>query len=87
MFKVLGLLGGERASSSYWPVDFTARGAMNLLGGASLGQEQLVMLKNPSGQWNFSSLGGSSRAPKAASSPDGAAQPVSIKRLKLRKIP
>ena len=45
VFKVLGLLGGERGSSSYWPVDFTARGAMNLLGGASLGQEQLVMQK------------------------------------------
>lgn len=45
MYKILGLLGGERASSSYWPVDFTVRGAMNLLDGASLGDEQLIMLK------------------------------------------
>ena len=28
---------------------------------------QVVMLKNPSGQWNFSSLGGSSSASKSAS--------------------
>lgn len=43
---------------------------------------QVVMLKNPSGQWNFSSIGGStSSAPKST---PGSAQSVSIKKLGLK---
>lgn len=30
VYKELGLLEKEKASSSYWPVDFTARGGLNL---------------------------------------------------------
>lgn len=42
---------------------------------------QVVMLKNPSGQWNFSSIGGSSAAGKSGSS---SAENVSIKKLQLK---
>lgn len=45
---------------------------------------QVVMLKNPNGQWNFSSLGGSSSAPKATSSSNGTAQSMSVKKLGLK---
>jgi AsmA protein len=44
---------------------------------------QVDMLKNPSGQWNFSSLGGSSNAaPKSSST--SSTQSVSIKKLELK---
>jgi AsmA protein len=46
---------------------------------------QVVLLKNPSAQWNFSSLGGSgSSAPKPASSSTSSTQSVSIKKLGLK---
>jgi palmitoyltransferase len=38
VYKTLGLLSLEKASSNYWPVDFTMRGGINLLDSASLGQ-------------------------------------------------
>src|SRR5277367_470664 len=48
---------------------------------------QVMMLKDPSGKWNFSSIGGNSPAqPKSApsTSSDNSAQSVSIKELKLK---
>ncbi len=46
---------------------------------------QVMMLKNPTGQWNFSSIGGSSStAPKSDSSSSSSVQSVSIKKLKLK---
>lgn len=45
---------------------------------------QVVMLRNPSGQWNFSSLGGSSAQPKSSSSSSTSTQSVSIKKLGLK---
>ncbi len=46
---------------------------------------QVAMLKNPSGQWNFSSLGASSSsAPKPAASSSSSTQSVSIKKLELK---
>ncbi len=46
---------------------------------------QVVMLKNPSGQWNFSSLGGStSSAPKSTPSSSSSTSSVSIKKLELK---
>ena len=45
---------------------------------------QVVMLKNPSGQWNFSSIGESRSAPKSTSSSTGSAQSISIKKLGLK---
>lgn len=46
---------------------------------------QVMMLKDPAGRWNFSSLGGSpgKSAPKAASSSSSSAQSVSIGKLRL----
>ena len=46
---------------------------------------QVVMLKDPSGRWNFSSIGGSSAkpAPKAAPSSSSSADAVSIGKLRL----
>jgi AsmA protein len=43
---------------------------------------QVVLLKNPSGQWNFSSIGGNSSAPKSTSSSSSPA--VSIGKLELK---
>ena len=43
---------------------------------------QVVLLKNPSGQWNFSSIGGNSSAPKSTSSTSSPA--VSIGKLELK---
>ncbi len=37
VYKKFGLLEREKASSSYWPVDFTARGGLNLFDSAFLG--------------------------------------------------
>ena len=46
---------------------------------------QVVMLKNPSGQWNFSSIGGSNNAaPKSTPTSSSATQSVSIKKLELK---
>jgi AsmA protein len=45
---------------------------------------QVVMLKNPSGQWNFSSLGGGSSSAPKSSSKSSATQSVSIKKLELK---
>jgi AsmA protein len=46
---------------------------------------QVTMLKDPSGRWNFSSIGGSSAkpAPKAAASSNSSAEAVSIGKLRL----
>src|SRR5579863_5702405 len=46
---------------------------------------QVTMLKDPSGRWNFSSIGGSSAkpAPKAAASSSNSAEAVSIGKLRL----
>jgi AsmA protein len=44
---------------------------------------QVTMLKDPSGKWNFSSIGGSSSAPTPASSSSNSAESVSIKELNL----
>ncbi len=47
---------------------------------------QVVMLKNPSGQWNFSSLGGNNAGskPTSSSGSGNAAESVSIKKLELK---
>lgn len=44
---------------------------------------QVMMLKNPGGQWNFSSMGGSSNA-APQSSPSSTAQSVAIAKLELK---
>lgn len=44
VYKKLGLLEKEKASSSYWPVDFTSRGGLNLFESAFLGEERLIIL-------------------------------------------
>jgi AsmA protein len=50
----------------------------------SIVNPQVVMLKDPSGKWNFSSIGGSSTsAPNIPSSSSSSAQSVSVKKLSL----
>lgn len=50
----------------------------------SIVKPQVVMLKDPSGKWNFSSIGGtSSSAPKSSSGGASSAQSVSVKKLSL----
>lgn len=51
--------------------------------GIEIVEPQMVMLKNPSGQWNFSSIGGSN-ASKSSPSSSTAAEAVSIKKLELK---
>lgn len=43
-YKRMGLLVTEKASSRFWPVDFTERGGLVLEGQAHLGRERLVLL-------------------------------------------
>jgi AsmA protein len=51
----------------------------------SIVKPQVVMLKDPSGKWNFSSIGGNSAsAPKSSSSSSSSAQSVSVKKLSLK---
>lgn len=45
VYKRAGLLNTERASSSYWPMDFTQRGGLSLLLDASLGAEKSIILR------------------------------------------
>jgi AsmA protein len=45
---------------------------------------QMTMLKNSSGQWNFSSLGGNSAGAKSSSNSSNAAESVSVKKLELK---
>jgi hypothetical protein len=44
VYKKFGLLEREKASSNYWPVDFTTRGGLNLFDSAFLGEERLIIL-------------------------------------------
>ncbi len=51
----------------------------------SIVKPQVVMLKDPSGKWNFSSIGNSTAAPKSSSSSgSSSAQSVSVKKLSLK---
>jgi AsmA protein len=52
--------------------------------GIEILEPQVLMLKNPSGQWNFSSLGSNSAGGKSTSSSNNAAESVSIKELELK---
>lgn len=45
IYKRAGLLASEKASSSYWPMDFTQRGGICLLLEASLGAERSIILR------------------------------------------
>lgn len=44
-YKHLKLLTTSKGSNTYWPVDFTIRGAMNLEKGSYLGMERVILLK------------------------------------------
>lgn len=42
LYKELGLLDEKKASSSYYPVDFSEKGGMRLLRSARLEQERVI---------------------------------------------
>src|SRR5450432_1930868 len=52
--------------------------------GIEIVKPQLVILKNPSGQWNVSSIGGNGSGGKTSSNSGMAAQSLSIKKLELK---
>src|SRR5215472_11710609 len=57
--------------------------------GISIDEPQVTLLKNPAGDWNYSSIGGSGSAgaarPDAKQSPGGSSSPdVSVKKLELK---
>lgn len=44
-YKQMKLLKTDKGSQTFWPVDFTMRGALALEAGAYLGLERLILLK------------------------------------------
>lgn len=44
LYKSIGLLDQIKSSCQYWPVDFCSEKLTNLLKGATLGNEQLIVL-------------------------------------------
>lgn len=55
----------------------------------TIAEPQVTLLKNPAGEWNYSTIGGSSAAPKAETKPatsstSGATPDISVKKLELK---
>ncbi|HWY43060.1 MAG TPA: AsmA family protein [Candidatus Sulfotelmatobacter sp.] len=55
--------------------------------GITIDEPQVTLLRNPAGQWNYSSIGGSASGPAkpaAKSSAPGSAEEISVKKLELK---
>jgi AsmA protein len=75
---------GVKVGVELWPLIFSRQ--LNVTE-VSIVNPQVIMLKDPSGKWNFSSIGGSSALTPAAKKPSGGgatAESVSIQKLELR---